>query len=175
MSHRAVLQCRRFSFQQLEGGQLGLTMEDFQVALAPLLTGIQDIRKRSQNVQTHMSQKLASAVNFIEKIDAQQKQSMEQIAGVQSTVQKQGEIQKFQKQREETLEDVLRRLQALEAGKGDSAVWRPLQGEQRGEIASPHNGGLEGRSPRKRSTGQGQGSSEASGRIHRHASRICAG
>ena len=111
----------------------GLTLADLQLALAPVLQGLQSIQGRMQTVETQVSQKLDSALNVVRTLDDRRKEQGTEIQKSVSTLQHQAENQKTQ---EREMKDMIARLEVLEQ-KVATGIWKASPGMQEDGCRSP--------------------------------------
>ena len=110
-----------------------ITLADLQLALAPVLQGLQGVRGRIQTVESQVSQKLDSALTIVQTLDERQKEQGKEIQKIGSTLQVQERNQQAQ---EREMKDILSRLEALEK-QGNSGIWKAGQTQQEDGNRSP--------------------------------------
>ena len=111
----------------------GITLADLQLALAPVLQGLQGVQGRIQTVESQVSQKLDSALTIVQTLDERQKEQGREIQKIVSTLQVQ---EKNQQAQEREMKDVISRLEALEK-QGNSGIWKVSQMQQEDGNRSP--------------------------------------
>ena len=101
-----------------EGG--GLTLADLQLALAPVLQGLQNLQGRMQTVEAQVSQKLDHTLNMVKTLHERQKEQENEIHKIAGSLKNQKQNQQSQAKE---MKDIAARLEALEQ-KCAATVWK---------------------------------------------------
>ena len=106
-----------------------LTLADLQLALAPVLQGLQNVQERMRTVENQVSQKLDSTFSMVKTLDDRQKEQGMEIQKIASSLQNQEQSQHAQAR---VMKDVIARLEALEQ-KCTTTVWKTGTGMMKDE------------------------------------------
>ena len=101
-----------------EGG--GLTLADLQLALAPVLQGLQNLQGRMQTVEAQVSQKLDHTLNMVKTLHERQKEQENEIHRIAGSLKNQEQNQQSQAKE---MKVIVARLEALEQ-KCAATAWK---------------------------------------------------